>query len=61
MEATKSMMLLPEKIKIEVAEYSRMGTKSLCSSVVKSELTLPIRMGYNFDNHLLFTRKSYVA
>jgi hypothetical protein len=27
------MMLLSEQIKIEAAEYSRMGTKSLCSSV----------------------------
>jgi hypothetical protein len=33
MEATKSMMPLPEQIKIEAAEYSRMGTKYLCSSV----------------------------
>jgi hypothetical protein len=33
MEATKSMMLLPEQIKTEAPEYSRMGTKSLCSSV----------------------------
>jgi hypothetical protein len=33
MEATKSMMLLLEQIKTEAVEYSRMGTKSLCSSV----------------------------
>jgi hypothetical protein len=33
MEATKSMVLFPEQIKIEAIKYSRMGTKSLCSSV----------------------------
>jgi hypothetical protein len=29
--------------------------------LMKSELTLPIRMGYNFDNGLFLARKSYVA
>jgi hypothetical protein len=28
---------------------------------MKSEVTLPIRMGYNFGNSLLLTRKSYVV
>jgi hypothetical protein len=41
MEATKSMMLLPEQIKTEIAEYSRMGTKSLCSSVDEERLDNP--------------------
>jgi hypothetical protein len=61
MEATKSIMLLLEQIKIEATEYSRRGTKSYVVVLMKSELTLPIRMGYNFDSGLLLTRKSYVA
>jgi hypothetical protein len=61
MEATKSMMLLPERITTEAAEYSRRSTKSYVVMLMKSELTLPIRMGYNIDNGLRLTRKSYVA
>jgi hypothetical protein len=41
MEATKLMMLLPEQIKIEAAKYSRMGTKSLCSSVDEERVNAP--------------------
>jgi hypothetical protein len=41
MEATKSMMLLPEQIKTEAPEYSRMGTKSLCSSVDEERVDAP--------------------
>jgi hypothetical protein len=41
MEATKSMMLLPKQIKTEAAEYSRMGTKSLCSSVDEERVYAP--------------------
>jgi hypothetical protein len=29
--------------------------------LMKSELALPIRIWYNFDNDLLLGRKSYVA
>jgi hypothetical protein len=45
MEANKSLMLLPEQIKIEAAEYSRMGTKSLCSSVDEERVDAPNRDG----------------
>jgi hypothetical protein len=45
MEATKSMMLLPEQIKTEAAEYSRMGTKFLCSSVDKEWVDAPNQDG----------------
>ena len=45
MEATKSMMLLPEQIKTEAAEYSRMGTKSLCSSVDEERVDAPNQDG----------------
>jgi hypothetical protein len=41
MEDTKSMMLLPEQIKTEASEYSRMGTKSLCSSVDEERVGAP--------------------
>jgi hypothetical protein len=45
MEATKSMMFLPKQIKTEVAEYSRMGTKSLCSSVDEERVDTPNQDG----------------
>jgi hypothetical protein len=45
MEATKSMMLLPEEIKTEVAEYSRIGTKSICSSVDEERVDAPNQDG----------------
>jgi hypothetical protein len=41
MEATKSMMLLLEQIKIEAAEYSRIVTKSLCSRVHEEQVDTP--------------------
>jgi hypothetical protein len=41
MEATKLMMLLFEQIKIEAAEYSRMGTKSLGCSVEEERVDSP--------------------
>jgi hypothetical protein len=41
MEATKSMMLLPEQIKTEESKYSRMGTKSLCSDVDEKQVDAP--------------------
>jgi hypothetical protein len=43
-------------------QYSRMGTKSLCSSVDEERVDTPNQdVGYNFDSGLLLTRKSYVA
>jgi hypothetical protein len=45
MEATKSMMLLPEQIKTKATEYSRMGTKSLCSSVDEERVDAPNQDG----------------
>jgi hypothetical protein len=45
MEATKSIMLLPEQIKTEAAEYSRMGTKSLCISVDEEQVDAPNQDG----------------
>jgi hypothetical protein len=45
MEATKLMMLLPEQIKTEAPEYSRMGTKSLCSSVDEDHVDTPNQDG----------------
>jgi hypothetical protein len=38
-------MLLPEQIKIEAAEYSRMGTNSLCSSVDEEWVDAPNQDG----------------
>jgi hypothetical protein len=45
METTKLMMLLPEQIKTEAAKYSRMGTKSLCSSVDEERVDIPNQDG----------------
>jgi hypothetical protein len=45
MEATKSMMRFPEQIKTETAEYSWMGTKSLCSSVGEERVDTPNQDG----------------
>jgi hypothetical protein len=45
MEATKSMMLLPEQIKTEAVEYSRVGTESLCSSVDEEWVDAPNQDG----------------
>jgi hypothetical protein len=61
MEATKSMMLLPKQIKTEAPSTQEWVPNPYVVVLMKSELTLPIRMGYNIDNGLLLTRKSYVA
>jgi hypothetical protein len=45
MESTKSTMFLPEQIKTEAAEYSIMGTKSLCSSVDEERVDAPNQDG----------------
>jgi hypothetical protein len=55
MEATKLMMLLPEQIKTEAHEYSRMGTKSLCSSVYEERVDTPnedgVQLRHRFVAH----------
>jgi hypothetical protein len=38
MEATKAIMLLPERENAEVVEYSTICTKSLCSSVDEEQV-----------------------
>ena len=57
MEATKSMMLLPEQIKIEAAEYSRMGTKSLCSSVDEERVDAPNQDGVQLRQRFVAHQK----
>jgi hypothetical protein len=55
MEATKSMVLLPKQIKTKAPEYSRMGTKSLCSSVDEEQVDAPnlggVQLRYRFVAH----------
>ena len=55
MEATKSMMLLPEQIKTE--EYSRMGTKSLCSSVDEERVDAPNQDGVQLQQRFVAHQK----
>jgi hypothetical protein len=57
MEATKSMMLLPEQIKTEAAEYSRMGTKSLSSSVDEERVDAPNQDGVQLRQRFVAHQK----
>jgi hypothetical protein len=57
MEVTKSMMLLPEQIKTEAAKYSRMGTKSLCSSVDEERVDAPIQNGVQLRQRFVAHQK----
>jgi hypothetical protein len=57
MEATKSMMLLPEQIKTDAPEYSRMGTKSLCSSVDEERVDAPNQDGVQLRQWFLAHQK----
>jgi hypothetical protein len=57
MEATKSMILLPEQIKIEAVEYSRMGTKSLCSSVDEERVDAPNEGGVQLRQRFVAHQK----
>ena len=57
MEATKSMMLLPEQIKTEAAEYSRMGTKSLFSSVDEKRVDVPNQDGVQLQQQFVAQQK----
>jgi hypothetical protein len=57
MEATKSMMLLLEQIKTEAPEYSRMGTKSLCSSVDEERVDTPNQDGVQLRQRFVAHQK----
>jgi hypothetical protein len=57
MEATKSMMLLPEQIKTEEAEYSRMCTKSLCCSVDEERVDTPNQDGVQLQQRFVAHQK----
>jgi 2-iminoacetate synthase ThiH len=57
MEPTKSMMLLPEQIKTEAAKYSRMGTKSLCSSVGEEQVVAPNQDGVQLRQRFVAHQK----
>jgi hypothetical protein len=57
MEATKSMMLHPEQIKIEAAEYSRMGTKSFCSGVDEEQVDAPNQDGVQLRQRFIVHHK----
>jgi hypothetical protein len=57
MEATKLMMLLPEQIKTEAPEYSRMGTKSLCSSVDEDHVDTPNQDGVQLQQWFVADQK----
>jgi hypothetical protein len=61
MEATKSMMFLSNKLKQRQPITREWVPNPYVVVLMKSKLTLPIRIGYNFDNSLLLTRRSYVA
>jgi hypothetical protein len=61
MEATKSLMLLLEQIKIEAPKYSRIYTKSLCSSVDEERVDAPNQDGLQLQQWFVAHRKSYVA
>jgi hypothetical protein len=57
MEATKSMILLPEQIKKEAPEYSRTGTKSLCSSVDEERVDTPNQDGVQLRQRFVAHQK----
>jgi hypothetical protein len=57
METTKSMMLLPEQIKTEAPGYSRMGTKSLCSSVDEECVDAPDQDGVQLRQRFVAHQK----
>jgi hypothetical protein len=51
------MMLLPEQIKIEAVEYSRMGTESLCSSVDEERVDAPNQDGVQLRQQFVAHQK----
>jgi hypothetical protein len=50
-------MLLPEQIKTEAPEYSRMGTKSLCSSVDEERVDAPNQDGVQLRQRFVAHQK----
>jgi hypothetical protein len=54
-------MFFMNKLKLRKPSTQEQVPNPYVVVLMKSELTLPIRMGYNFNNGLLLTRKSYVA
>jgi hypothetical protein len=50
-------MLLPEQIKTEATEYSRMGTKSLCSSVDEERVGASNRDGVQLQQQFVAHQK----
>jgi hypothetical protein len=61
MEGTKSMMLLPEQIKTKAAKYSRMCTKSLCSSVAEERVDAPNQDEVQLRQWFIAHQKELVA
>jgi hypothetical protein len=57
MEATMSMTLLPEQIKTKAPEHSRMGTKSLCSSVDEERVDTPNQDGVQLRQRFVAHQK----
>jgi hypothetical protein len=55
------MMFLSNKLKQRQPITREWVPNPYVVVLMKSKLTLPIRIGYNFDNSLLLTRRSYVA
>jgi hypothetical protein len=51
----------PNKLKQRQTSTQEWVPNTYLAVLMKSELTLRIMMGYNFNNGLLLTRKSYVA
>jgi hypothetical protein len=51
------MMLLPEQIKIEAVEYSRMGTESLRSSVDEERVDAPNQDGVQLRQQFVAHQK----
>jgi hypothetical protein len=57
MEATKPMTVLHEQIKIEAVEYSRMGTKSVCTGVDEERVDAPSQDGVQLRQRFVAHQK----
>jgi hypothetical protein len=57
MEATKSMMLLLEQIKTEAAEYSKISTKSICTSFDEERVDAPDQDGIQLQQRFVAHQK----
>jgi hypothetical protein len=51
------MMLLPKQIKTQATEYSRMDTKSLCSSVDEEQIDAPNQDGVQLRQRFVAHQK----